>query len=188
MKPLSLQGILFTSGTTEVLLATILPLQVAKVRMITSPSRYRSTLDTIQLICEEEGLGALFRGVSASLLTWIPSVVIPYLSLELFHWLMKREPVVLRENIGVGVVVQLAIGLLEYPILTAEAIRQSQLGEPDTVIKIVIRTAQQEGVHGLYRGFSCHVMKTWQRAVSSWISRKTKSLFLRVPIFRVKGS
>jgi len=180
----SFQGILFVSGVTEVALITILPLHVSKVRMITSPSKYKSTVECIQTIFDEEGPGALFRGLSASLLGWLPATAITYLSHEIFYRIFGSVPRGLWENIALGAITHILIGVVEYPILTAEAIRQSQVGEPDSVLKILIRTGKQEGIKGLYPGFSCILLKTPQRTISSFISRRTKVLFLKIAGFR----
>jgi len=182
--PLSLKGALISSGTTQVVLASIFPLQVAKVRMITSPKKYKITTECIQTIYEEEGLSALFRGISASLIGWIPATLVSYLSFEIFYWIFGRTPQGTLENIGFGTVTNLLIGLLEYPVLTAEAIRQSQVGDPDPVWKILIRIATTQGIKGLYPGFTCLLLKIPQRYLSSFISRRSKKLFLKVPSFR----
>jgi len=176
----SFLGGLVDYGTTQVVLVGFLPLQVAKVRMITSPSKYKNTLECIETIFNEEGPSALFRGFSASLLAWIPHVIGRYIFHELFYKLFARPPQGMVENIAVGVSVHLLSGLLEYPILTAEAVRQSQLGEPDSVVKILLRTYKKEGLKGLYPGFSCIVYKTPRIVVSSFIARKSKALFLRL--------
>jgi len=144
--------------------AIVYPLQVAKVRMITNPSKYLDIAQTVKTINEEEGTAGLYRGFAFSMLEKIPLMITSYAGFELANLAFRkaREDLTIRENILLGILGTTFAALLHYPFDTAKKIVQSRkaITENEGVLKTLADIGEKHGLLGLYKGASAQIFKT----------------------------
>jgi hypothetical protein len=167
----------------QLLVAALYPLQVAKVRMITAPSKYVDLIQTINTIHEEEGPRGLFRGLGFSLVETIPALATTYAGFEFAALLFRkaRQDMSIKENIIYGILGTFIAALLHYPFDTAKKMVQSKkaVSENDGVLKTLAEEGEKHGLVGLYKGFSAQFFKLPSLLVERAVFKAAQVYFLR---------
>jgi hypothetical protein len=147
-------------------LVTILvfPLQVVKVRMITHPTKYVSTIETLRTIYNEEELPSLYKGMSATLLGIANDVLVTTATFQLMAmiWKKPKESMSIREHIISVTLATVLAGMIQYPVETAVRLVQSQPNGIDNVVRTIMntgRTPREGGLQGLFRGCLSYLVK-----------------------------
>jgi len=155
----------------QLVVGAVYPLQVAKVRMISNPSKYLDVVQTIKTINEEEGTPGLYRGFGWTLMETIPLMATTYAGFELANLAFRRprEDLTIKENILLGILGSFLAALLHYPFDTAKKIVQSRKASIDNegVLKTLAEVGEKHGLVGLYKGLSANLLKL----PALWIQR-----------------
>jgi hypothetical protein len=148
---------------TQLAVAGLYPLQVAKVRMITNPLKYEDTISTLAKINDEEGAAGLYKGLTFTLLETIPAMATTYAGYELAGLFFRkpREDLTIAQNIALGILGTAFAALLHYPLDTAKKIYISRKSatEGEGVLKTLADVGERHGLDGLYQGFTSQFFK-----------------------------
>jgi len=169
---------------TQLVVAAFCPLQVAKVRMITTPSKYVDTIQTLKTIHEEEGWKGLFRGVGFMMFEALPAMATGYVGYELAGFFFRNRDVNLspRENILLGILGSFIGTMLLYPFETAKKLVQSKKTtstDNDSVLKTLAEEGEKHGLLGLYKGFSANVLKLPELLIQRALYQAAHVYFLK---------
>jgi len=130
--------------------AIVYPLQVAKVRMITHPSKYLDIVQTLKTIHEEEGTAGLYRGFAFTMFETIPLTITTYAGFELANFAFGKpaEDLSVKENIALAILGSFLATLLHYPFDTAKKIVQSRKASTDNegVLKTLADVGEKHGL------------------------------------------
>jgi len=163
--------------------AFVYPLQVAKVRMITHPSKYLDVVQTLKTIHEEEGTAGLYRGFAFTMLETIPLTITTYAGFELANFAFGKpaEDLSVKENIALAILGSFLATLLHYPFDTAKKIVQSRKASTDNegVLKTLADVGEKHGLVGLYKGFSAQLFKLPALFIERSIYQAAQVYFLR---------
>jgi len=146
----------------------IFPFQVAKIRMITHPTKYKSTLETIQSIYNEEEFPTLFSGLTISILNTVLTGFTTMLSFRIlsdFYAKPKNQPLTFWESFLLTTTASVIAAAIHYPIDTAVKIVQSLPNCPDNILRTLLNTGRvprKSGIEGLYKGFLSILFEPWQ--------------------------
>jgi len=158
----------------------IFPFQVAKIRMITHPNKFKSTFETISSIYHEEELPALYRGLTATLLGIIVNGITTSACLRLISsvWKKPKSEMSFWESFLFGALGAILASAIQYPVDTAVKIVQSQPNDPDNVLRTILNTGRiprAGGFLGLFKGFSSNLEKPLaiplQYKLSDWTTK-----------------
>lgn len=146
----------------------IYPLEVVKTRLaVASPGLYEGVLHCMRHTVEREGVAALYKGLSASLLGIMPFSAIDLALYNTFKAELQRhrrsEPTTLT-MLGCGAASSSLAQLATYPLALAKT-RLQACGMPGYtpeytgLVSCLTYTIKNEGVSGLYRGIVPNLLK-----------------------------
>jgi len=146
----------------------IYPLEVAKTRLaVASPGTYEGLVHCLQSTVRAEGLGALYKGLGASLVG-----IMPFCAVDLALYNTIKSELRYRRRSEPGTLTMLGCGamssslaqLATYPLALAKTRLQAS-GMPgfsaqyDGLIGCLVDTVQKDGLKGLYRGIVPNLLK-----------------------------
>ena len=146
----------------------IYPLEVAKTRLaVASAGMYDGIAHCLRLTIQHEGVGALYKGLGASLIGIIPFSAVDLALYNTFKAEMRRhrrsEPDTLT-MLGCGAVSSSLAQLATYPLALAKTRLQAS-GMPgfhtryEGLAGCLMDTFQSDGIKGLYRGIVPNLLK-----------------------------
>lgn len=164
-------------GSAAGLISTLClyPLKTVKTMMNLGKSgEYKSIADCICQLYEKHGLKGFYRGLLCNSVAIIPSTGIDLAAYETTKQyyskaMNKKEPNV-TEKIIIGMASSSFGNFVVYPLLFARTRLQSNRCQNETTINLLQRIWARDGIAGVYRGFSLHIMKMAPAAGISYIT------------------
>lgn len=146
------------------------PLDVIKVRMQTSPTKYFSSMQTFQAILKQEGIGGFYKGLSSPLVAQFLMNSILFATNSLVLGIlrdrnMSNDAVNSFISGGTGGIAQC---LILVPTDVVKCSMQADAAphdffkpvpQNDGVIHCVKTIVQREGISGLYKGFTATALR-----------------------------
>ncbi|KAK3681604.1 mitochondrial carrier domain-containing protein [Podospora appendiculata] len=167
------------AGVTEAV-AVVTPMEVIKIRLqaqyhsMADPldiPKYRNAAHALYTVVKEEGVGALYRGVSLTALRQGSNQAVNFTAYTYFkEWLYKWQPEHVGQNLPtyqttlIGLVSGAMGPLSNAPIDTIKTRLQKTPAEPGTsalqrITKIAGEMFKQEGMHAFYKGITPRIMR-----------------------------
>jgi len=168
----------------QILTALVYPLHVARVRMITNPSKYLDVAQSVKTINDEEGSAGLYKGLAFTMLETIPRTLTTWAGFELAHLAFRKpaDDLTVKENIALAIVGSFLAAALHYPFDTAKKMvqaRKAVAGENEGVLKTVADIGEKHGLVGLYQGFSANLLKLPAMFIERAVYQAAQVYFLR---------
>jgi hypothetical protein len=159
----------------------VYPLQVAKIRMIASPTKYKSTLETLNQIYKEEELPALYRGLPSTLISFAVNTAALAVSYRVIAAIWNKQR---RELSGWYVflfdtLATILASLALHPLDTAIKLVQSRARDTDNVLRTLLNTGKiprPAGFQGLYQGFFANFFKPFAIPLQAHIAEFTRTV------------
>jgi solute carrier family 25 citrate transporter 1 len=167
------------AGVTEAV-AVVTPMEVVKIRMqaqyhsLSDPldvPKYRSAPHALLTVLREEGVGAIYRGVSLTALRQGTNQAVNFTAYtELKEWLQRLQPQYENKNLPgyqttvIGLISGAMGPFSNAPIDTIKTRLQKTPGEPgqtaiSRILKISNDMFKQEGARAFYKGITPRVMR-----------------------------
>ncbi|KAK0711935.1 mitochondrial carrier domain-containing protein [Lasiosphaeris hirsuta] len=167
------------AGITEAV-AVVTPMEVIKIRLqaqyhsMADPldiPKYRNAAHALYTVVKEEGVGALYRGVSLTALRQGSNQAVNFTAYTYFkEWLRKWQPELEGANLPswqttlIGLVSGAMGPLSNAPIDTIKTRLQKTPAEPGTtamqrISRIAKDMIRQEGIHAFYKGITPRIMR-----------------------------
>jgi len=157
---------------------TVYPLEMLRTRIAVAPTgMYEGVSHALFSVAQREGVGALYRGVGASMLG-----ILPYAGVDLmiFEGLKKRMLTAYDTpppglNFVSGMVASCVAQFVAYPFALVRTRLQKQgMIEGDTtryrgIVDCFSQTVRNEGILGLYKGLLPNVLKLAPAAGINWL-------------------
>ena len=181
---------LFSGAASGFLTQTMIyPLEITKTRLaLASDGIYNGIGDCLRKIARQEGMSALYKGWSVSVMGIIPYAAIDLtiynILRELYVEKIGREPSVYA-LLGCGATSSICGQLVSYPFALVRTRLQSQglPGKPilyNGLLDCTMKTMKNEGFKGFYRGILPNFMKSVPAvAISYAVYEKMKKLLNR---------
>jgi len=168
----------------QILTAIVYPLQIAKVRMITNPSKYLDVFQTLRTVNDEEGTAGLYKGFAFTMFETIPRTLTTWAGFELAHLIFNKsvKDLSVKENITLAIMGSLLATLFHYPFETAKKIvqaRKAVTGENEGVLKTLADSGEKHGLVGLYKGFSAQLLRLPAMFIERVIYQTAQVYFLK---------
>ncbi|CAF1105605.1 unnamed protein product [Rotaria sordida] len=164
--------------------ALIYPMKTIKTRLtIRKTNEYKSIMDCMMKIYHGEGLRAFYKGLLPSALAILPASGI---ELALYETLKRRIETYQGyktnsiEKLIVGNISNCISQFFIYPLLNVRTRLQSNIGQSDTMTKILKRLWLHHGLRGLYNGFSLHMLRLAPASGISFLTFEYTSQLLGV--------
>jgi len=175
------------AGVTAV--ATTYPLDLVRAAMAKPNSRYPSMLSALHMIARERGVGALYAGISATLLGVAPYAGLKFGAYEALKatiggcFELREDELRAWQRVAAGALAGLLAQTAVYPLDVVRRRMQTHEGSGAAYRSPLhaLRTiAREEGVRrGLYRGLTLNYLKTMCAAASpAWAFSREPSQFL----------
>jgi hypothetical protein len=164
------------------LTTAIFPLQIAKIRMITHPEKYKSTMQTIETIYKEEELPTLYKGLPVTILGFLLNGISTAAAYRIIDaiWNKRKKDMTWWEGVVYAALAAMLAGLVEYPIDTAVKIVQATPNDTDNVLRVLLNTGKiprAGGIRALFKGFSVEFIKPLGIPLQAKIADITRQLF-----------
>jgi len=130
------------------------PLEVAKTRIAVGQSKASSAASAIKNIYDDEGLPGVFRGVGAKCSETGTKNFIYFYIYDALNSLVKRQGMMTgRVKLLLGYVAGAGCAISTMPLEVLATRIQSETGSDVTVLMLLRRTMDEEGITGLFKGF-----------------------------------
>jgi len=146
----------------------IYPLEVAKTRLaVASPGTYEGVAHCMRSTVRAEGIGALYKGLGASLIGIMPFSAVDLALYNTFkaelRYHRRSEPGTLT-MLGCGALSSSLAQLATYPLALAKTRLQASgmpgfIAHYDGLVGCLVDTVQKDGFKGLYRGIVPNLLK-----------------------------
>lgn len=184
--PYRIPGILEDTISSAGAVAAIHPIEVVHNLMQYDPHKYSTLPKTIAHIFKTDGVSGFFRGLSPTVLGFIPYRTVQYCSFALFDKI-SRDPRVNAQpsyykELCLSVLISTAAQASSYPF---EVIRKRMMSDPRvhdmSFTEIVRDTYHRRGIRGFYDAFGITMMRVfpiiWMQQMATKELRKFVALF-----------
>ncbi|CAD7705013.1 unnamed protein product [Ostreobium quekettii] len=152
------------SGALAGMTATTLthPLDVVRLRLALPSNAHKGMLREFVTITRTEGVTALYKGLSPTLIGIAPYAALNFACYDLFkHWFYggsnSKQHVV--SNLAIGAVSGTVAATVCYPLDTIRRRMQMQGQMYKGQLNAFVTIWQKEGMRGFYRGWSANTLK-----------------------------
>lgn len=163
------------------------PLEVLKDRFTVHPGVYHSISHALSKISQEEGPGALYAGLAPTIIGMIPYSTSYYFVYEstkrAYCRSCNKKSLDRVEALLIGAFGGLTSSALSFPLEVAR--KRLMVGmlegrRPTNMINIIRTIIEEEGLKGLYRGWSASCLKVMPASGLSWMFYEAWKDFLLI--------